>query len=433
MITKAKAYGSFVKEGDHVHRKSAYLQWGKSEQSLGACLLLNPGAAGLETEVEVSLGEAEAADGPIRAEDPTIRQLVKIVEKIYENKSDLSGRFHIYNLFSLRNSSAPHAVSLFEELVNNGEYDYTRSLVSKSELQLHPWLLLGWGLNQNKNWKNLKLVKNEWFHLIEASGIPTVGIQHEKSGEYYHPCPRLYEKRHEMVNKIVKQYRKRVSKKKGSQLLIEKYVNYQENTLNEHILTSSPSLLSYMNKGGRIQWHSPLKEKFHEYRNDFLELDDEWKKNVDQLGKYWPNRGPSWDAAATIQGDKKGLLLVEAKAHIHEMKSKIQAKDPSSIDLIKRTLEDTQVSIDSHASQDIWLNKYYQLSNRMAYLYILNEKLQIPTWLVLVNFVDDYTHKSTSIEKWIQHYQCVFAEMDIKPSTRLLNRLITIFPRPNKL
>ena len=191
--------------------------------------------------------------------------------------------------------------------------------------------------------------------------------------------------------------------------------------------------MSFIDKELSITWHSPIeREGYKEFGNEFLDLEDEWKKEKGVLGGFWPRQGPKWDALAVVQGKNghKGLLLVEAKAHVNEMRSKIKAVDDKSKKLIESTLEEAKQKFGSEASLDIWLNHYYQLANRLAYLYILNEKIGIPTWLVFCNFVDDGTHKPTDINKWIKHYQEVFNVMDIRPaSSELLSQIVTIFPK----
>lgn len=218
---------------------------------------------------------------------------------------------------------------------------------------------------------------------------------------------------------------------KGSKLLIQDYVNNRENLLNTTILTSSPSLQSFIDKELSISWFSPLKDGYKEYRNEFLDLFPEWRGKRELLGNHWPRQGPQWDALAEVQGKngQKGLLLLEAKAHVNEMTSKIKAVDVKSKALIESTLEEVKLTFGSHASMDIWLNRYYQLANRLAYLYILNEKLGIPTWLIFCNFVDDDTYKSTDLNKWLKHYQQVWDAMDIRPdSSELLSKIATIYP-----
>ncbi|SFF80098.1 hypothetical protein SAMN05216353_10992 [Halobacillus alkaliphilus] len=213
---------------------------------------------------------------------------------------------------------------------------------------------------------------------------------------------------------------------------MEEYVNHHSRDLNNSILMSSPSLISFMDKSKNMNWYSPLEnENYKEYRNEFLELDDEWKSAKSQMELYWPAQGPRWDGIAMVQGKDgmKGLVLVEAKAHVQEMRSKLKATDPQSVDLIERTIREIKAVFGSESSMHPWLNQYYQLSNRLAYMYLLNEKLKIPTWLALVNFVDDGSHKPTSVNQWMDHYQEVFAELDINfDSSSLLNRLVTIYP-----
>ena len=431
LLRKVKAYGEFAKKGAHIYRKSAYIQWGKSKESLGACLLLNPGSATLNDELSLSLNSQGNASGKIKAEDPTMKQLNDIVENIYENDPSLSGRLYIYNLFNLQNTKAEKAIDLFERQVQCDEYQINDSLVTKDELQQHPWILIGWGINTKKKWANLELVKDEWLQLIRESGITIIGKKHEKSEDYYHPCPQLQRDRSKMVKELVEQHRQSVSSKikKGSQLLIEKYVNNQQDFLNKSILMTSPSLLYFIHKDKVINWESPL-EKYREYRNDFLGLYEEWDNAKSLIENYWPKSGPSWDGVATVLGKdgKKGLLLVEAKAHVQEMRSRLKAKDETSIDLIIGTIKEAKAFIGSQAPIDTWLNHYYQLANRLAYLYILNEKMYIPTWLVLINFIEDQSYKPTSIEEWVDHYHEVFTEMDIKFSSILLNRVVLIYP-----
>ncbi|WP_347549028.1 hypothetical protein ABFG93_16085 [Pseudalkalibacillus hwajinpoensis] len=432
-MVNVKVFGSFTKKGNHTYRKTAYIQWGESEKTLGACLLLNPGSAKLDQDLLTTLEMKGAAKGFIKNVDPTMRQLITIVESIY-SKGDINGRLYIYNLFNLQHTRAIDAIELFESQVQSGEYDIKGSLISKSELQKHPWLLLGWGLKPKNKWTNLQVIRDDWIKLINESGIPIFGKKHESSKNYYHVCPQKQSDRQIIVNQIVENYNSiRAEKlKKGSRYLIEKYVNKHEDCLNKSIFMSSPSLLSFSDKSQDIQWKSPLLENgYREYSNEIFDLDKSWESNKSKIEMYWPKKGPQWDGVATVQGKngEKGLILVEAKAHLHEMRSTIKAKDNRSIELIHRTIGNVKEAVGSQAVLDTWLNRYYQLSNRLAYLYILNIKFNIPTWLILVNFVDDRSYKSTSVCEWLDHYQNVFTEMDINfSSSSLFTHLVNIYP-----
>ena len=222
----------------------------------------------------------------------------------------------------------------------------------------------------------------------------------------------------------------RMTKKpKGSQLHLRTYVNTYSEELNEEIISHSPSLVAFISGEQIIDWKSPLvHENYREYQDDFLKFyyDDAMslQESNQLLRESWPKNGPVWDGIGIVEGTKrKGLILVEAKAHIRETSSKIRATSNQSISQITETITETQKQFSSTKSITPWLNEYYQLANRLSYLYLLNQKLQIPTWLIQVNFTEDNSHISTSKEQWILYYQKVFQTLGISHNAPLLSHL----------
>lgn len=201
------AYGTFVKRGKYVFRKSTFIQWGDSEKSIGACLLHNPGSAKLEKGLTDLINRKYSARGKLTI-DPTMRQLIGIVERIYGNDRLISGRFHIYNLFNLQHPEAKNAVAVLEELVESGWYTISESIAPTEELQSHPWILLGWGVSHSGIL--LQRIKEEWLRVIEEAGIPVLGKKHEKKNDYYHPFPRGNQKW--MADELVAMYREKFGK-----------------------------------------------------------------------------------------------------------------------------------------------------------------------------------------------------------------------------
>lgn len=225
---------------------------------------------------------------------------------------------------------------------------------------------------------------------------------------------------------------------KGSRLYLQEYMAKGKDKLSEVIIAASPSLLSFIGSKNKIEWKSPLqkpekenKEEFYEYRDNFLEvLNLGEEKNIDakkKLGEFWPSNGPQWDGLAVVNGiGQKGLLLIEAKAHIDETRSELKAKSQTSINKIKDSLAQVQKYYDIEPVD--WTKPYYQMGNRIAFLYFMNEVLHIPTWLVLINFTDG-KYKPTSIDKWLEHYNVIYNEMGIKYNKyKLLNNVIQLFP-----
>jgi len=78
----------------------------------------------------------------------------------------------------------------------------------------------------------------------------------------------------------------------------------------------------------------------------------------------------------------------------------------------------------------IWTNEYYQLANRIAYLYFLNVEHKIPTWLVLINFTEDISYKNTVRGEWLKHYNIIAGKMGIKEDCKLLDKIIMVFTQP---
>lgn len=218
-----------------------------------------------------------------------------------------------------------------------------------------------------------------------------------------------------------------MSKEKGSQFLLAEYVNHQSAWLNSQILKSSVKLLNEINDDLAIEWISPLKQdNYKEYRDNFLNV-----LGVESIIPHdiWPKRGPVWDglAKAKSHSEEEIILLVEAKAHLSEMKSELRATSLDSVRVIQRTFQQFRQrhGIDEKYAT-VWENGYYQLANRIIYLDYLNHALNIKTYLVLINFVDDPTHVKTSLQDYLFHYKRVFHDMGIS-HLNLLNNVILCY------
>ncbi|WP_312109423.1 hypothetical protein [Brevibacillus reuszeri] len=200
-MNQLQAFATFSQSGEHVYRTSTYIQWGTGAQSLGSCLLLNPGSATL-------FRERPAPNHSIMGQitlDPTMQQLVKLVAEIYQNRS-FNGRFTIYNLFTLQNPRSVDAIATFEKLMENGETTISEQLVPIQELQQHPWILLGWGCQTKASWQYLPVLKQSWLQRIAASGIPFFGKKCSNGRDYYHPCPQLFATREALLRDLVNEH-----------------------------------------------------------------------------------------------------------------------------------------------------------------------------------------------------------------------------------
>ena len=216
-MNQPKAYGTFIKRGEYTFRTSSYIQWGNSEQSIGASLLLNPGSAQLDKELLNELNLTGSAQGGIRSTDPTMKQLIRLIEGTHSSEQHaINGRFYLYNLFSLQEASSKKAIEHFEYLIDSKICNMNSFLCSVKELESHPWILLGWGVERNTRWTNFELMKKKWLELIKESNIPSFGKRHPKSNNYYHPCPLIPTKQPAMLENLSRIYKSEIETRSAS-------------------------------------------------------------------------------------------------------------------------------------------------------------------------------------------------------------------------
>ena len=181
--------------------------------------------------------------------------------------------------------------------------------------------------------------------------------------------------------------------KKGSQKWLQKLVNDKPEILNSRIWSS----LNFSEEE-HIAWLSPLKsDDYAEYRDQaFLNFLDVKLEKV-PLAQFWPRGGPQWDALGKSSSGK--LLLVEAKSHISELISSLQAEDQGSIEKITTSLGETKRYLNSSAQVE-WTRCFYQHANRLAHLYLLR-KNDLHAYLIFVYFLNDIEMKGpTSLAEW---------------------------------
>jgi hypothetical protein len=134
-----------------------------------------------------------------------------------------------------------------------------------------------------------------------------------------------------------------------------------------------------------IDWRSPrADDRWSEYRDAaFLET-----LGLDHLApaldRFWPRRGPQWDALATVSTGE--VILLEAKSHPAEMSSSCAAS-PASRTRIEAALHEAKIAYGATPDSD-WTAPYYQYANRLAHLHFLRQQ-GVPAHLIFVYFLND--------------------------------------------
>ncbi len=135
----------------------------------------------------------------------------------------------------------------------------------------------------------------------------------------------------------------------------------------------------------RVEWVSPRSDdQWAEYRDGSFLAKVKLGHLRPALAEFWPKRGPQWDALG--MGSAGTVVLVEAKAHIGELRSTCTAS-PTSRDHIERSLGTVKAAMGAPPSSN-WLTNYYQYANRLAHLHLL-QSISIPTALVFIYFTHD--------------------------------------------
>lgn len=171
----------------------------------------------------------------------------------------------------------------------------------------------------------------------------------------------------------------------GSEFHLLRYLGYHRHDLNRAVEKET---------GGRmIEWL------------DFAfggegKFDGEWKgldfvpsaSDVKSAwAKFWPQTGnvPNWDAVGRLQSDAGAeYLLVEAKAHVEELRSSCSAKKEGGLGRIQEALEATTRANGFTGTVEGWLNPYYQYANRLVHLHFLLQH-NILARLVFIYFCGD--------------------------------------------
>lgn len=152
---------------------------------------------------------------------------------------------------------------------------------------------------------------------------------------------------------------------------------------------------------------------------------------------FWPQSGNShnWDAVGEIWIDgHQEWLLVEAKAHLGELKSKCGASNPHSIDRINTALSQTIGSFCSSPTLlENWLSPFYQYANRLAMLHFLMKVCDppIPARLLFIYFLGDQRKDRAvcpqTAAEWEHDITAMEHHLGIDPQSELYQRVHHIY------
>ena len=225
----------------------------------------------------------------------------------------------------------------------------------------------------------------------------------------------------------------------GSEWHFLRYLGYHRHSLNKAIEDT------ISNDTGRndVKVADWIDFDFQNQPEDGLHRDKEWvglsflPSNL-PIHKEWANFWPpkknhrnqqNWDAVGYVQVDSQNeILLVEAKAHVEELKSPCKAESQGGLPMITNALNDVKRYYGVKDSID-WLKPYYQYANRLAVLYFLNTH-NIPARLIFIYFMgDDYPSKicPKNNDEWRKYLNDMYNTLGLGDKLPL-QRVHNIFP-----
>lgn len=178
--------------------------------------------------------------------------------------------------------------------------------------------------------------------------------------------------------------------------------------------------------GVKLKWICPIKE------DNFKELQLNGEKMCGELGlsredfeDFWPSRQPQWDGIA--KDENNNLYLIEAKSHLDEICPGNREPDGSNQEqnknygMKRESLLCIKKHYNSNKENKLWLHKYYQISNRLAFLKKMKELRNKKKTdyndvkLIFLNFKNDTTwgKKAVKCDEWIKKYDKIWDELGV--------------------
>ena len=222
----------------------------------------------------------------------------------------------------------------------------------------------------------------------------------------------------------------------GSEWHLLRYLGYHRSLLSQKVSdvlgTESVAWLDFPFSRNGIPLQDDREFKGLEFLTD--------TRILEKWARFWPQSGnaQNWDAVgkAIIEG-KEVWVLVEAKAHMEEVKSRCGAASPRSKAQITEALADVREYLGA-ARQPLghWLEPYYQFANRLAVLYFL-EREGITAHLVNLYFYGERERAGWQCPKSVSEWERIVREeeawLGIAPDNSLMKMVHHVFVPVNPL
>ena len=207
----------------------------------------------------------------------------------------------------------------------------------------------------------------------------------------------------------------------GSQQLLRRLIAHPRKPLGKELAGRSG-----LPRETSIEWLSPVSPQYTEYRDAAalrtLGINGLPKRSLE---KFWPSRGPVWDALGRTE--RKSFLFVEAKAHVEELASGGCNAGPESRVRIMATLGEVRRFLAPGSRAD-WCGPFYQYANRLATLYLLQHVNRLPVHLVFLYFTNaEEMNGPRSQAEWEAALTLMYAALGLPRRHKLARYVHNVF------
>ena len=179
----------------------------------------------------------------------------------------------------------------------------------------------------------------------------------------------------------------------GSEWHLLRWLGYHRQELSARVASAvGADGVAWFDLGPNLKSRDAFDRDLEWVNLDFLHSDDSARA---AWARAWPRAsgraGPHWDAVGRAHfGARTEWLLIEAKAHLGEVRSDCGATSPGSIAKIEAAFADTAPSF-GVADTTKWLRGHYQLANRLTLLHVMNTNGAAARLVLIYFFGDDAT------------------------------------------
>ena len=131
-----------------------------------------------------------------------------------------------------------------------------------------------------------------------------------------------------------------------------------------------------------------------------------------RLKAFWPKPGPTWSAAAKLDGDR--AVLVEAASAPGELRGPgPRGLNTQELSRVRSALSYTQGSLGLEPAPDRWTRTLYDPAARLAHLQFLRDA-GVEAWLVQVCFLNDARAIGSTQTDWERALETMNRELGLE-------------------